>query len=457
MFSALVAGEPGAVACFFVKNNYSMVIKNVIWQLSEKIIRLAVTVVVSALMARYLGPDGFGKYNYITAIIAIVLVVTSLGFNRILVRESAGCINETEHKQIVTTALVLRLISSLFAIAIVTLYILFLGNSTDIVYIVSLVSVFFVSFDVIDYHLQGQSVFKVATSCRVAGFILSSSLRVWFVYIQVDIIYFYATILIEYAVAGMLIFIVSQAKYSFYTKIGLRYFSYTKAIRLLKESWPEIIAGFGAILFMKMDQIMLQRLQGDASVGIYSAATRISEAWYFIPTAIVAAVFPVLMSKYKAEKQDVMKHLSSVMSLLVWLSIAAAIFVNMIGSYIIHIVYGIAYEESSIILKLHIWAGIFLCMGIVSGSWLVAEKKLKLNLYRNLAGLILNFALNLILIPLYGASGAAIATIFGLAMAFFLFDIFHKDLREMFWIKLSAFSPYILIKSIKHFLNEVKS
>ncbi|WP_336209823.1 flippase [Enterobacter sp. P82] len=433
-----------------------MVIKNVIWQLSEKIIRLTVTVVVSALMARYLGPEGFGKYNYITAIIAIVLVVTSLGFNRILVRESANCATEIEHKQIVTTALTLRLISSLCAIAIITLYILSLGNIDDIVYIISLLSVFFVSFDVIDYHLQGQSVFKVATSCRVAGFILSSALRVWFVYIQADIIYFYATILIEYAVAGILILIVSQTKYNVYTKISLSYFSYPKAKGLLKESWPEIIAGFGAIVFMKMDQIMLQRLQGDASVGIYSAATRISEAWYFIPTAIVAAVFPVLMRKYKTDKQDVMNHLSNIMSLLVWLSITAGLFVNFIGDYIIHIVYGAEYAESSIILKLHIWAGIFLCMGIVSGSWLVAEKKLKLNLYRNLTGLALNFALNILLIPQYGGIGAAVATVLGLAMAFFFFDLFHKDLRRMFWLKLTAFSPFILIKSIKHFLNEVK-
>ena len=455
--SALVAVEPGAVAFFFVKKYLSMVIKNIFWQLSEKIIRLAVTVVVSALMARYLGPDGFGKYNYVTAIIAITLVVTSLGFNRIIVRESANCKSELEHKQIVTTTLVLRLISSILATAIIVLYIIYIGQNDDIIYILSLLSVIFVSFDVIDYHLQGQSIFKVATSCRVIGFIFSSLLRVWFIYIKADIIYFYATILVEYAIAGILILTISQVKYNRVTKISLKYFSYSKAVILLKESWPEIIAGFGAIVFMKMDQIMLQKLQGDTSVGIYSAATRISEAWYFIPAAIVAAVFPVLMRKYNNDKQDVMVHLRYVMTLLVWLSIIAALCVNLVGDYIIHIIYGVAYAESSMILKLHIWAGIFLCMGIVSGSWLVVEKKLKLNLYRNLSGLVLNFTLNIFLIPAYGAMGAAVATISGLAMAFFIFDLFHKDLRVMFWLKLSAFSPLVLIRSIKHFLNEVKS
>ncbi|MDK9606487.1 flippase [Lelliottia wanjuensis] len=430
-----------------------MVIKNVLWQMSEKIIRLSVTVIVGALMARYLGPEGFGKYNYITAILAIMLVVTSLGFNRILVRESANCTSEIEHKEVVSTSLFLRLASSIFSIIVISLFLLYFGNDNNLFYLISLVSVVFVSFDVIDYHLQGQSIFKVATSCRVVGFIIASLLRVWFVYSEANLIYFYSTVLIEYLISGLLIFIVSQKKYKNITNISFRYFSYSKAKSLLKESWPEIIAGFGAIIFMKMDQIMLQKLQGDASVGIYSAATRISEAWYFIPAAIVAAVFPLFMKKYNEDKKEVMKQISCVMSLLVWMSIFAAIFVNIVGDYVIHLIYGVRYLESSIVLKLHIWAGIFLCMGITSGSWLVAEKKLRLNLYRNLSGLALNFVLNILLIPIYGTVGAAIATIFGLAMAFFIFDLFHKDLRAMFWIKLSAFSPLLFIRSIKYILK----
>ncbi|WP_054953938.1 oligosaccharide flippase family protein, partial [Citrobacter amalonaticus] len=64
-----------------------MVLKNIVWQLFEKIVRLTLTVFVSALLARYLGPNGFGQYNFLNALISIALVVTSLGFNRILVRE----------------------------------------------------------------------------------------------------------------------------------------------------------------------------------------------------------------------------------------------------------------------------------------------------------------------------------------------------------------------------------
>lgn len=433
-----------------------MVLRNIVWQLSEKMVRLSLTVIVSALMARYLGPDGFGQYNYINAIISIALVVTSLGFNRILVRESTACKFENEHVVLVSTSFFLRAFASIFIFACLSLFFIFLNNTSGLIYTISLASLIFVSFDVVDYHLQGQSIFKVATSCRIVSFLIVSVIRLWLVYIEANETFFYATILIEYAVAGLMIYVVTKKKYRRITHISAKYFSIKKAQLLIKESWPEIIAGFGAILFMKMDQIMLQYMKGASSVGIYSAATRISEAWYFLPTAIVAATFPIFMKKYHqkaGDDKELLDDLGCVISILVWLSMFAAFTVNIFGDYIISIVFGTQYMESSLILKLHIWAGIFLCMGIASGSWLVAQKKLKLNLYRNIAGLILNFILNIILIPRFGAVGAAIATIAGLAMAFFVFDFFNKELRKMFFLKLIAFSPVQFYKSVKFFLE----
>ena len=432
-----------------------MVFKNIVWQLLEKVVRLSVTVIVSALLARYLGPDGFGQYNFINALISIALVVTSLGFNRILVRDSTSCKTENEHVTLVTTAYYLRLIAAILVFILLSLFFIYSDDENGIIYAISLASIIFVSFDVIDYHLQGQSIFKVATTCRIVSFLVASALRVWLVYIEANISYFYGTILVEYAIAGMLIYAVTQKKYNKTVRIKTSSFSREKAKVLLKESWPEIIAGFGAIIFMKMDQIMLQYMQGPASVGIYSAATRISEAWYFLPTAIVAATFPVFMRKHNNQKDQsvLLKDIGHVISVLVWLSIIAAIAINIIGDDLISIVFGSQYTNSAIILKLHIWAGIFLCMGIASGSWLVAQKKLKLNLYRNMAGLAINFILNIILIPRYGAPGAAIATIAGLAMAFLIFDLFNKELRKMFFIKLIAFSPIQFYKSIKFFLD----
>jgi O-antigen/teichoic acid export membrane protein len=433
-----------------------MVLKNIVWQLFEKIVRLTLTVFVSALLARYLGPNGFGQYNFLNAIISIALVVTSLGFNRILVREATGCKDNNDHIELISTAFYLRLLASIVVFIVMSVFFINTDAQNGLVYTIALASVIFVSFDVIDYHLQGQSIFKIATSCRVISFLIASALRVYLVIIESNISYFYATILVEYAIAGLLLYLVAKFRYSDIANISSKKINFSKARKLLSESWPEIFAGFGAIVFMKMDQIMLQYMLGPSSVGIYSAATRISEAWYFLPTAIVAATFPVFMKKYNQDKQNqesLIQDLGYVMSILVWLSIFAGIAISVLGDRVIDLLFGHEYSKSGDILKLHVWGGIFLCMGITSGSWLVAQKKLKLNLYRNLSGLVLNFVLNIILIPVYGVTGAAVATVSGLALAFLFFDLIHKELRKMFFIKILAFSPFQLIKSIKFFLN----
>ena len=432
-----------------------MVIKNVFWQVLEKVVRLSVTVLVSALLARYLGPDTFGRYNYLNAIVTIAIVITSLGLNRIIVREAITCQSKKEHSELVSTALFLRMGVSLLAIAIISIYFT-LMQSESLIYVLVFSSIIFVSFDVIDYHLQGESIFKLATTCRMISFVSVSLIRILMLYMSVDDVYFYVTIFLEYAFSGILIYCANMMFYRQRVSISFGNFSFKRSKELLKESWPEIIAGFGAILFMKLDQIMLQHMQGDASVGIYSAATRLSEAWYFVPTAIVAATFPVFMNKHKegsAGSTMLLQDIKKLMTVLIWLSIVIGCIINVFGSYAIEIIYGEQYLESSDILKLHVWGGLFLCMGITSGSWLVAEKKLKLNLYRNLFGLVINFALNLILIPIYGATGAAMATVIGLAAAFLFFDLFHPQLREMFWLKCSCFSPMGVIRTIKFLMK----
>ncbi|EFZ0251300.1 flippase, partial [Shigella sonnei] len=386
------------------------------------------------------------------------LVVTSLGFNRILVRESTCCKDKISHNELISTSFYSRLLFSILIFALLWGGYSYIDNKNSIIYLISFLSVIFVSFDVIDYHLQGQCIFKTATLCRVVSFLIVSFIRIFLVFENATLIWFCITILFEYAISAILLYLSSRFIHRNIFTIKIKHVSLNKAKYLLKESWSEIIAGFGAILFMKMDQIMLQYMLNAESVGVYSAALRISESWYFLPAAIVSSVFPVIMNKYNKENTNesaLVELFGHIMTLLVWLSICAAITISLFGPAVIHWLFGDEYIRSATILIYHVWAGVFLSMGILSGSWLVAKKKLKLNLYRNIGGLIVNFFLNIILIPVYSGVGAAIATISGFAFAFLFFDLFHKELRGMFFLKIKSLSPINLIQAIR-FLSNIR-
>ena len=116
-----------------------------------------------------------------------------------------------------------------------------------------------------------------------------------------------------------------------------------------------------------------------------------------------------------------------------------------LSNAIVVFLYGAAYQNAGSVLAIHIWAGVFVSLGVVSSSWLINENMQRVTLYRTLSGAIVNVVLNLVLIPIYGLLGAAIATVISYTIAGLLFDLFNKKTRIMFRMKVNA----ILFKGIR--------
>ncbi|GAA4648612.1 flippase [Kistimonas scapharcae] len=435
-----------------------MIITNALWMIFEKASRLVIGVAVSAMLARYLGPNGFGCLNYSIALLSIATVLSSLGLNRLIVREVVNHLNDKYFCQVtVASCFYMRLAVSLLILLSIIL-IAFISVDEQILYTaVIFVSLLFISFDVFDFYAQGLSEFRIISICRLSSFIITSLLKVAFVFYGGTLLGFIGLVVLEYALTALFFYVFFVHSKKINWRINNDYKQ--RAEILVSESWPEIVAGFGAILFMRLDQIFLQLIAGSESVGIYSAATRITEAWYFLPTAIVSATFPKLLDIKKVSYKKYYDGIQLLTSILVMLSLLVAGFFTLSASWIVNLLFGGEYSQSASVIVLHTWGAIFLCMGISSGSWLVAEKKLKLNLLRNIFGLGVSATANYLLIPKYGVTGSAVSTVLGLSAAFYFFDLLHPELRQMFFLKCRAFSPfnlYHLINSRSNLLNESK-
>jgi len=415
--------------------------------ITEKSLRLIVGVLVSALVARHLSPVGFGQLNYAIALLTVAVTVSSLGLNRIIVRKIVESINDvTVQISLISTSISLRIGVSLIIFILVFIVCVYFQFNNWLLYIVIFTSLLFSPLDIVDLYQQALSDIKIISISRFSVMILSSLMKIYFVLTEQPLEWFYFAVLFEYFATAILLSFAFQMKHK-RNVISFSSFSALKAKECLNESWPEIIAGFGAVLFMRLDQIMLNILIGSESVGIYSAAIRLSEAWYFIPSAIVAASFPFIIRGKSHSQECYRLRLRGLLSILLVISILVASLMSLISGWVVDLVYGVEYSESAVVLLIHCWAGVFVCMGIGSGSALAAEKKLKWNLYRNLFGLFVNVILNFFLIEKYGAIGAAYATLISLACAFWLFDILFPPLRYMFFEKLKAFNFIRLLKT----------
>ena len=195
------------------------------------------------------------------------------------------------------------------------------------------------------------------------------------------------------------------------------------------------------MIYMKIDQIMLGQMLGGEAVGIYSAAVSMSEVWYFLPMVVVSSVFPAILDARERDDRLYYSRLQQLYGFMVLLSVAVALPMTFIATPLVKLLFGAPYAESGAVLAIHIWASVFVFLGVAGDKWFLAENRQLLSLQRTVLGAVANIGLNLWLIPMYGTIGAAVATVVSQALASFLFDALQAVTRPMFFMKLAAMNP----------------
>jgi PST family polysaccharide transporter len=94
------------------------------------------------------------------------------------------------------------------------------------------------------------------------------------------------------------------------------------------------------------------------------------------------------------------------------------------------------------VLAIHVWASVFVFLGVAQSPWDLSKNLLTLSLYRTIAGAIINVAMNLYLIPRYSAMGAAIATVVSYAISGVFANAFSARTRPIFYMQMKSFIPH---------------
>lgn len=382
---------------------------NTSWLFADRIIRMGIGVIVIIWIARYLGPEQFGIYNYAIAFVALFMALSTLGLDQIVVRE---IVRQPDKKdEIIGSALLMRFLASLITVILISVIIFLLRPDDALTRLMVLIiasAMVFQSFEVIDFWFQSQVQSKYTVIAKNAAFFIISGVHIGLILSEASLIVFAFARLGE-----MFLFAAGMVFLYRHTGSALRKlrFRLKQATHLLRNSWPLILSGIMVMLYMRIDQVMLGEMIGDTSVGIYSAAIRLTEVWYFIPTAILISVFPNIIETKKQNEGLYYRRLQRLYTLLTWIAIIIAILIMFISKPIINVLYGSEYIEASSVLVISIWAGVFVFQGLARGKWLLAENLQKYTYFFTGIGVIINIILNLILIPKYEASGAAIATL----------------------------------------------
>lgn len=413
---------------------------NSMWQIGEKIITMIFSVFVTSIVARYLGTEDYGFVNYIISIVMLFTTFSTLGMEKITIKDIIE--REESEERILGTSFYIRLIGGIVLIFIsqITIYILDEKNMlAQLLGLIMGLCMIFRAYEVIEYYLQSQMKLKTISIIRFCSTFFVAILRILVVIFDWGIVGFTATYLFDAIIVAVLLKIWYKKRKKLKFKFSLEY-----AKRILSKCWYVAISGLMVTLYMRIDQVMLgSMLDNKTENGIYSAAVRIAEIWYFVPTAIISAFQPAIVMKKKHSEEQYEKTMQRLYDIVAIVGIAFGILITLFGDIAVQILYGEEYKGATSILKISVWAGLFATLGTARSVWLVNENLQKYSLIYTSVGCVTNIVLNYFLIPKIGARGAAIATLIAQFVTNVLALVPFKKTRK---------SSTMILKSI--FLNQ---
>ena len=414
---------------------------NTSWLMGERILRMAVSLFVGIFVARYLGPERYGLLSYANSFVGIFIVLGTLGLDDIIVRELVKTPEQQE--KILGSSFLLKLVGTLLMWMAILAAVPFTKNDfqTNILIIIIAFGAVFQAFNVIDFNFQAKVKSKFIVHAQFVQLIISSIVKIILVVNETPLIWFASVYCLDAIVLAIgLVFVY------FYNgeNIFCWKWSFETSKNLLHDSWPLILAGVVVSVYMKIDQVMIKEMLGAKEVGLYAAAVKLSEAWYFLPLAITSSLFPAIINAKLYQKEDYFQRLQKLYDLMVWIAVAIALPTAILSPWIVEFLYGNEYLESSSVLNIHIWSGIFVFLGVASSKYLLAENYIKKTFYRTFVGALLNIIMNYYLIGIMGIEGAALSTFASHFFAAYFYDILDTDLRKMFILKTKSLFFYSL-------------
>jgi O-antigen/teichoic acid export membrane protein len=349
--------------------------------------------------------------------------------------------------EIIGTAFWMRFVGSLIVMGGACFYSLMRDppQTTFIVFLLS-ISIIFQSFTVIDFYFQSEVKGKFTAISQLITLFVSAIIKLVFIFIKAPLEWFATMAAFE---AGFAAF----TQFVFYKKEGqmIRYwrFNFKEAKLLLYLAIPLILSSFVQMLYQNADTILIARFLRDmGQVGQYGAGARISQASYFIPVAICAAVFPGIVNN-RDNKELQIKRLTQLYSLMIWGSLTIITGGMIFGDLVIGFLYGAKFPAAPHIFKIHIWLSLPIFWGTAWGMWMLAMHEQKYLFYLQLINATFTLASEYILIPRMGITGAAYALLIGSYFTMFFILIIYKP-REGFPIFLKALNPRNILEVIRY-------
>lgn len=374
------------------------------WLLTDRAVRMLLAVLVGAWVARHLGPERYGELAYVIAAVALWQSVASLGLESIVVRDLA--MHPGSASAILGTACGLRIGAAVLCWvgAVASVFLLVPDNRIALVVAAVLATgLVFQAADLVDQWYQARTLSRSTVASRSAAYLLAALVKVAMILLDAPLWGFGVALLCDVA------FVATALAWT-YRRDPARVvwqFDRTRAAGLLRDAWPLLVAGVSITVYMRIDQMLLKALAGEAQLGLYSAIVPISQVLHVIPMTVSASVLPRLSVLKTADPAQYLRRMQQFISIMAWAGIGTAGLIALLAPYVVGLLLGAAYDAAVQVLRWHALTNVFVFLGVAQSVAIIGDGRPRMALYRTLLGAVVSATANVLLVPRWGAVGAA--------------------------------------------------
>lgn len=378
------------------------------WMFGGQMFSLLVSFFIGAWIARYLGPENYGIFNYAAAFVGIFGFIATLGVDGILSRDLVK--NPEQENELMGTGFVLKVIGGILAfLAVIIANCLVSGNSLVhwLIFFYGL-SYLVTTPYIISIYFQSKVQSKNNVKAQIYAALISAVFKIIFIFSGLGLIWLVIVYLFD-SVWQIIILIYSYRRHGH--KFSTWVYNKTLAWRLWHDSWPLMLSSAAAYIYLRIGQVMIGRMLGNIEVGLYAAAVKITEVWYFVPGIICGSLFPAIINAKKTSEILYRRRLKSLYWFITLIALVIALLISLLAKPIIVVLFGAEYLLAVPILQIYVWSGVGFFLGLAISQYLMAENLVKTIFIVNFISMVVNVGLNFILIPRLGLNGAAWATL----------------------------------------------
>lgn len=392
-------------------------VRSSVWLFMDRFFRLGIGFLIGVAIARHYGPSAYGQLSYVVATAGLLTSFANVGLDEIAPRDLAAKDRGVSLVDVQKTAIILRLLAEALAYALLLGFMAVSQGISAVFWLSAVYGTYFLlqATDILEYRLRVDGEYGAIAKLRSTASLLSGFAKLAALYYELSLIWIAAAMVLEYALAtawyGRLM---HQRRWWSIARVNPAY-----ARDVLRRSGFLIATGFMGALQIRIDNLMIEHFLGWESLGHYAAAIKLMELFDTGAIVLSIVLVPEFAKKPAAELRFLARRAYLAGFMLYLVSLPVMFMVWMFFPQ----VYGQSYGAGQQIMPYLFIRPVFILMGFLRTGLAVAEGHYNILPLYTVCGCLLSGTLGWLMIPAYGLSGAAIASMAGLMISNIAVDL----------------------------------